>query len=106
MIVRCTLRYVRTQAPEQRQGFVELSAVCLQVLLRISPLLPNWSGLTRLSCGDLLFACASVVAVCAFLCGANIYSRLILRHQHIYFGCVRGETVLIVHVLVPQPKTW
>jgi hypothetical protein len=101
VIVRCTLRYVRTQAPEQRQGFVELSAVCLQVLLRISTLLPNWPGLTRLS-----FGCASVVAVCAFLRGANIYLRLILRHQHISFGCVRGETVLIVHVLVPQPKTW
>jgi hypothetical protein len=106
-MVRRTLRYVKRKFPSSGKALLKLP-VCLQVLRRILPLLSGWPDLTQLSFDDLVYACASVVAVCAFLRGGEFLftpgqTRPILCHRHFSFGKVRGKPALIV--FVPQTKT-
>ena len=85
--------------------------ITLAVLKRILPLLPGWPNLDAMSHEDRLFACASILAVMAFLRGGEFMSspgsvRPILRLRNVAMESVKGSLSTILNIPQPKARFW
>lgn len=99
-------RYVKRLFPCREKGLKV--PITLQMLSRMLPRLCGWPDLSALSRDDLLFACASVIAVVGFLRGGEFtfrqgQARPILMAANVYLDSFKGSQAVVVGV--PQAKT-
>ena len=105
--VRRAQRWVKRTFPCPVQGLK--FAVTLQVLKRILPLLEGWPY--EMSRDDLLFACASIIGVTAFLRGGEFLAapgsvRPILKLSNLCMRSIYGKRLVVVSVPQPKARWW
>jgi hypothetical protein len=107
--VGCAKRWLKRRFPTPAKA--AKFPITLAVLRRILPLLPGWPHLDAMSHEDRLFACASTLAVMAFLRGGEFLSspgsvRPILLLKHVVPESVKGSLAVVLHIPQPKARFW